>query len=341
MVSNFLSPNGTSRGACEELADRLSGAGWDVITTSEKRQRIRRLVDMVSTVWRCRKKYDVAQVDVYSGSAFVWAEAVCAVLKRLGKPYVLSLHGGGLPDFASRRSRRVSRLLRGASVVTTPSNFLLEGMARYRSGLTLIPNSLDIRDYEFRHRTSPRPHMIWLRSLHSVYNPIQAVQVLAAIRKDYPDAQLTMVGPDKGDGSRQAVQREADRLGVSDCLTLTGVIPKSEVPKHLAQADIFLNTPNVDNAPISVIEALGSGLCVVSTDVGGIPYLLEDGRDALLVPPRQADAMAAAVRRILSEPGLAGSLSQNARHKTERFDWSVTLPAWQGILQRACDQTNE
>lgn len=337
MVSNFLSPTGTSRGACEELADQLSGAGWDVITTSEKSQRIPRIADMVSTVWRCRKQYDVAQVDVYSGSAFIWAEAVCAVLRSLGKPYVLSLHGGGLPEFASTRSRRVSRLLRSAAVVTTPSNYLREGMSPYRSDLTLVPNSLDISGYAFRHRTNPQPNLIWLRSIHHIYNPVQAVQVLAAIREDYPDARLNMVGPDKGDGSRQEVEREARKLGVTSQLTITGVVPKADVPKQLAQADIFLNSANIDNTPISVIEALGCGLCVVSTDVGGIPYLLEDGHDSLLVPPRRPDEMAAAVRRVLSEPGLAGSLSENARRKTEQFDWSVTLPAWQQILEKAYD----
>ncbi len=338
MVSNFLSPNGTSRGACEELADQLAGAGWEVITTSEKSHRIRRLADMVSTVWRRRAQYDVAQIDVYSGSAFIWAEAVCAVLKSLGKPYVLSLHGGGLPQFACQHPKRVSRLLRGAAVVTTPSNYLLERMSSYRSDLTLMPNSLDIRHYQFRHRTNPQPNLIWLRSIHRIYNPVQAVQVLASICQDHPQARLNMVGPDKGDGSRQAVEREAERLGVMDRLTFTGVVPKADVPRQLAQADIFLNSANIDNTPISVIEALACGLCVVSTDVGGIPYLLDDQHDSLLTPPRQPDQMAAAVCRILDEPGLAGLLSGNARRKTEQFDWSVTLPAWQQILETAYHQ---
>jgi glycosyltransferase involved in cell wall biosynthesis len=88
----------------------------------------------------------------------------------------------------------------------------------------------------------------------------------------------------------------------------------------------------VDNTPVSVLEAMACGLCVVSTRVGGIPYLLQHGRDALLVPPNDPEAMAAAVRRVLTEPALAESLSHNARLKAEQFDWSAILPQWQALL---------
>ncbi len=332
MVSNFLSSRGTSRGVCEELAAHLSQSGNAVITTSSKSNKVARLADMIATTWRFRHQYDVAQIDIYSGSAFLWAEAVCAVLKMLGKPFVLSLHGGALPEFAERWPRRVKRLLAAASTVTTPSGFLREKMSAYRSDLTLIPNSLSIEKYAYRQRKQPKPNLIWLRSIHQIYNPVQAVDVLAGILPDFPDAHLTMVGPDKGDGSRQQVERRATDLRVREHLTLTGVVPKSQVPSYLQAPDIFLNTTNVDNTPISVIEAMACGLCIVSTNVGGLPYLLRDGEEALLVPPQDPQAMIAAVRRILSNPPVAALLSENARKKTEQFDWSNTLPAWQEVL---------
>jgi Glycosyltransferase len=93
-----------------------------------------------------------------------------------------------------------------------------------------------------------------------------------------------------------------------------------------------LNTSRVDNTPVSVLEAMACGLCVVSTNVGGISYLLEDGHDALLVPSNDPSAMAAAVHRILVEPSLAKHLSYNARKKSEQFDWSNILPQWEALL---------
>ncbi len=119
LVGNFLSAAGGSRGVCEELALRLPQTGCSVMTTSSKRPKLRRLADMVGTAWRQRDRYDVAQVDVFSGPAFFWAEAVCGTLRMARKPYVLTLHGGNLPLFSRRRQARVRRLLRSAAAVTT------------------------------------------------------------------------------------------------------------------------------------------------------------------------------------------------------------------------------
>jgi glycosyltransferase involved in cell wall biosynthesis len=88
----------------------------------------------------------------------------------------------------------------------------------------------------------------------------------------------------------------------------------------------------VDNTPVSVLEAMACGLCVISTNVGGIPYLLQDEHDALLVPSGDDGAMAKAVRRVLTEEGLADRLSCNARRKVEQFDWSYILPKWERVL---------
>jgi len=77
---------------------------------------------------------------------------------------------------------------------------------------------------------------------------------------------------------------------------------------------------------------MATGLCVVSTSVGGIPYLLEDGVEALLVPPRDPNAMAAAVERILRQPQLARSLSENGRKRVHEFAWDIVVPRWEELL---------
>lgn len=333
IVGNFLSAAGYTRQFCEDLAERLRAVGWSVVTTSHKPNRLARLVDMVVTTWRRRNEYEVAQVDVFSGPAFFWAEAVCWTLQRAGKPYILTLRGGNLPEFARRYPKRVSRLLNSATAVTTPSHYLLEQMKAYRQDIHLIPNALDLSCYRFRLRQRAQPRLIWLRSFHSIYNPTLAPRMLAQLISDFPNIHLMMVGPDKGDGSLQAVQRMTNGLGLNSHITFPGSVPKAAVPKWLNKGDIFVNTTNVDNMPVSVLEAMACGLCVVSTDVGGIPYLMEHERDALLVPPNDPKAMAKAVRRILTEPGLAEHLSANARCKAEQFDWSVILPQWERLLE--------
>jgi len=336
LVGNFLSQTGI-RSVCEDLAEHLSANGHPVFTTSRRKARSLRFVDMTSTVWQRRRRYSVALVEVYSGPAFLWAEAVCWLLRRSHKPYVLTMHSGNLPKFARRWPRRVQKLLCSASSVTTPSRYLLEEMSAYRPDLHLLPNSLRISRYTFRPRQHPLPRMIWLRAFHSIYNPSLAPKVLSIILKDFPGAELTMVGPDKGDGSYEVTRREAARLGVTDRMTLTGSIPKQQVPEWMNRGDVFLNTTNVDNTPVSILEAMACGMCIVSTKVGGISYLLEDGHDALLVPPDDPAAMAAAVHRILTEPALAERLSFNARKKVEQYDYSVILPQWEALVKTVAE----
>jgi glycosyltransferase involved in cell wall biosynthesis len=333
IVGNFLSSAGGNRGVCEDLANHLESNGWFVVRTSRRRFRPSRLVDMAVTPWRRRRAYSVAQVDVYSGPSFRWAESACWALRRAGKPYVLTLHGGSLPEFARRRPRRVMRLLRLADAVTAPSRYLAETMRPYRDDIRLLPNALDVAAAPFRHRDQPRPRLVWLRAFHEIYRPTLAVEVLARLKVRFPDVRLAMIGPDKEDGSLQRVKQLAAQLGVSDRLWLPGRISKSVVPSWLGEHDVFLNTTSVDNTPVSVQEAMACGLCLVSTDVGGLPYLLDHESDALLVPSGRADAMAAAVERILSEPALAARLSLNARKKAEGFDWSTVMPQWESLLQ--------
>lgn len=332
LIGNFLSGPAGSRGISEELADRLRASGWDVRTASHQRRKLLRLIDMAGAVWRGSRRKGIVHVDVFSGSAFLWAAAVVWLARLLGKPYALTLRGGRLPEFAARWPGTMRNVLGGARAVTVPSEFLRREMQPYRADLLLLPNPLDLRAYPFQKRERPSPRLVWLRAFDDIYNPALAPRVLARLLPEFPDASLTMIGPDKGDGSLSRTRIEAVELGVGDRVRFTGNIPKTSVGEHISCGDIFLNTTNVDNAPVSVLEALACGLCVVSTNVGGMPDFVRDGEEALLVPPDDADAMVQAVRRILSEPRLAERLSRNGRAKVQSMDWSAILPRWEAIL---------
>lgn len=332
LVGNFLSASLGIRFVCEDLAERLVALQWSVIKTSDKARRFRRLCDILSTVYRQRHCYDVSLIEVYSGLSFFWAEAAAWAIKSLGKPYVLSLHGGNLPPFARRWRGRVQRLLKGAQAITTPSLYLQSSMASLHDDIKYLPNGLDLPRYPFRLRTNPEPWLCWLRGVHRIYNPALAVDTLARLSSDFPGIRLNLIGPDKGDGALAEVQELARKLGVHRHLQIIGAVPKYQVPRELQESDIFLNTTNYESFGVSVMEAAAAGLCIVSTRVGEIPYLWQEEQNALLVPPNDPQAMAAAVRRLLTEPDLAARLSGNARQKAEQYDWSVIMPQWESLL---------
>jgi glycosyltransferase involved in cell wall biosynthesis len=332
LIGNFLSAENVSRQVCEELEVRLKARGWRVVSASRKRNRMWRLIDFAWTAWSRRREYDLAVVDVFSGAAFFWAETACAVIAAAGRPFALALHGGSLPQFAERHPRRVKRLLGRATAVTAPSRYLRDGLATARGDIQVLPNGLELSNYAYRVRTDFK-RLVWLRAFERIYNPGLAVDVLAELAPEFPDLSLTMVGPDK-DGSMHDVRSRAAQLGLRDRVEFPGRVPKTEVPRWLDRGDIFLNTTNVDNMPVSVIEAMACGLPVVSTAVGGVPYLIEHDKSGLLVPPSDPQAMADAVRRLLKERSLADRLARAARSKIEVWDWDVVLPQWEALLER-------
>ncbi len=332
MVSNYLASPRHNKNIWHSLSERLRQVGYEVLTTSSRENQLLRLLDMLWTAWARRNDYDLAQIDVFSGKAFIFAEACAGLLKCLRKPILLTLHGGGLPQFSRSHPRRVRRLLRSASLVVTPSPFLMNGFAQFRSDIRMIPNPINLDATKFRQRDHLKPKLIWVRAFHKVYNPTLAVKVTAGLRDRYPEVHLTMIGPDKGDGSLAEVMETAHRLGVTDHLTIIQGVPHDAIFSYLDQADIFINTTNYDTSPRSMVEAMANGLCVVSTDVGGIPYLAANQVEALLVPPGDEPKMIEAVELLLSDPHLAGQLSYQARKKAEQYDWPEILDNWEQLF---------
>ncbi|MCJ7693870.1 MAG: glycosyltransferase family 4 protein [Anaerolineaceae bacterium] len=334
IAGNFLSRKVGVRGAGEDLAEQLRLIGWNTITASSYPNRIIRLIDLLWTTLFQAKRYQVALVEVYSDLAFLWAEIVCIFLRILKKPYILTLHGGKLYQFAKKNQQRVRKLLTSAYTVTTPSRFLFDTFKDIRPDLNFLPNAIELGKYSYVLRETVSPNLIWLRSFHEIYNPVLAIETLIKVASDFPEIKLTMIGPDKKDGSLSEVLKRAQELNLSDKVYITGAIPKKDVSQFINRGDIFINTTNYESFGVSVLEAAACGLPIVTTNVGELSYLWKNDVDALLVAPNDPNAMADAVKRLLIEPGLANKLSQNARKKAELFDWSKILPQWDMVLKK-------
>src|SRR5262249_5639031 len=186
-------------------------------------------------------------------------EAVAWTFRRLKKPYVLTLHGGNLPDFSQRYPGRVRRLLASATAVTAPSGYLRQKMEGCCQNIRILPNALNLSSYPYQERGPARPKLVWLRSFHQIYNPVMAVRVIAALFRKYPAVELNMVGPDKADGSFERTKKELTKIGIEQRVKFAGQVSKKDVPRVLSEADIFLNTTSIDNTPVSVIEAMACG----------------------------------------------------------------------------------
>lgn len=318
----------------EALARHLADDGVEVVGVVSIRQgRASRLLDQVSAPLRWRRRADVVVVDVFSGRSFVSAEAAATAARMVGLPVVLVLHGGNLPAFAEGHRRRFEHLLASAAAVVAPSGFLAELSMRHGREATVIPNTVELAAATWRDRAPLRPQLLWLRSFAPIYNPTLAVEVVAALVADHPEVQLTMAGADKGE--RVATEARAHALGVADRISFPGFLDAAARDRALDRCDVLLNTNDVDNMPVSLLEAMACGLVVVTTDAGGIPAMVTDGVDAAVRPRGDAGALAAAVHDVLVDPALARRLAAGGRRRVEGLSWHEVGPAWHAVLAAA------
>jgi glycosyltransferase involved in cell wall biosynthesis len=329
-LGNKLSKHGFTPTSIETLGTFLSSK-YQVIYASDKLNPVLRLWDMVYTLIKNRKNIKVVLLDTYSSKAFYYALIISILARIINVKYIPILRGGNLPVRIDRSPFLSSIIFRNSLTNVAPSNYLKDKFKKKGYDVVFIPNNIPIKNYSFRKRDKFRPKLLFVRSFHHTYNPMMAVEVLKQLLTDYPEAKLGMVGPDK-DGTLKVVEQKIRELEIQDSVTIYGRLPKEEWIKLSKDYDIFINPTDFDNTPISVIEAMALGLPVVSTNAGGIPYLLSDGVNALLVPVKDKDQMENKVRMLLADNDLGIRLSENARKFVEGFDWEVVKNKWFSIL---------
>lgn len=311
----------------------LEQAGYLVTCVSSVPNRVLRMLDTVSTLLLRLGSTDVVVVETYSGLSFVLADVASCIARWFGRPVILVLHGGALPEFTARFPRWTRRVLGRASRLVAPSPYLARTAVRLGLEAHVIPNVVvRLSDYPYRRRGRLRPRMFWMRAFHEIYNPLMAVRVLARLRESYPDATLTMAGQDKG--MLDEVRRFAKARGLEKAVRFPGFLDYGGKVREAEDCDICINTSRIDNMPVAVIEACAIGMPVVATDVGGIRDLLTECETALLVPPDDDRAMADSVARLLGDESLAGRLSQNGRVLALRCSWEQVYPQWAGIFEK-------
>lgn len=330
---DMLSKHGRTPTFIETLGPMLRDH-YDIILRSEKMNPFARIADGVFTFLTNLPKIGVLMIDTYSATNF-WYTVLLSTLARVTKKkYILILRGGNL-SFRLENNWWLAKLVFGkAHALVSPSSYLKEVFEEKGFNVSYIPNFIPIENYTFRKRTNITPSLLWVRALQELYNPLLAVQILKELKVSHPTATLALVGPDK-DGSRERVWDKVLELDLEDSVKLTGKLSKAEWTALGADYDIFINTTNFDNRPVSVIEAMAIGLPVISTDVGGLPYLIEDGIDGRLVPPKNPDRFVQIIKEWIDEPGKALEMSIEARKKVENFDWSRIKGLWINLLDSA------
>lgn len=284
-------------------------------------------------LWRELRRADVVHVFSASYTSFLLAPVPAWLVARaLGRPVLINYHSGEAADHL-RRSRLARAVLHRAGATIVPSRFLVDVLAR--AGLTAeaIANVVDRERFRFRRRDRLRPRLLSTRNFEPNYNVACTLRAFARVQARYPHATLTVVG---SGGHEMALRVLATSLGLRG-VTFAGRVAPADMARYYDEADVYLQTPAVDNMPLSVLEAFASGLPVVSTDVGGVRTILTHGIHGLLAPPDDDAAVATQVCRLLDEPGLGDRLAEAARRETDAYVWDAVRTRWAAAYTRLAE----
>ena len=330
-LGNALSKHGYTPAMMETLAPKLAGK-HQLLSYSTKKNQLLRFLDIILAVIRHRRVTSLIIIDTFSTLAFWYFVAVATLCRFFAIPYIPVLRGGDLPARVARQSAFLNKSFAYAAVNISPSAYLKRGFDKLGYKTICIPNFLEMEKYPFKKRSALQARLLWVRAIHRIYNPGLAIRLVHALKDLYPDITLCMVGPDK-DGSLEKMIALARELNVEEKVRFTGKLSKADWINLSTDFDIFINTTDVDNMPVSVIEAMALGLPVVSTNVGGVPDLIDPDKDGLLVAKDNLEEFKSAVIQLLADPGLGVALSNAARKKAESFSWERVGPLWDEVIR--------
>ena len=270
------------------------------------------------------RRADVVHVFSASYTSFLLAPLPAILIAKLyGKPVVLNYRSGEAPNHL-RRSAIARWALRSVDLNVVPSPFLRDVFVGFGIGSQVVANVADLARFKYAPRNPLRPRIVSTRNFDALYNVSCTLRAFALVQAAYPDASLTLVGSGPQQGQLCAL---ASSLGLRN-VTFAGRIEQHEIHRYYADADIYLQTPAIDNMPGSVIEAFASGLPVVSTNVGGVSAILQHGVHGLLAPDDDDAGIAAQVIALLQQPEYARALAAAAFATCSNYEWPVVREKW-------------
>ncbi len=346
IVSPFPPPYGGMAIQAEKMVSLLKESGMKAIAIKtnadlpnslkfvSKVKGLRTVIGLFSFLNNLRKILPQVEIVYFlTGffNFFFWVTYPGLILIKLhGKKVILSARGGEARRFLQKYGLLVKPILKRVDAISAPSGFLKEAFKEVLGlDAAIVPNIADFNQFRFRQRNPIRPNLLVTRSLEGIYNVDIVIRAFKKIHDYFCESSLGIVG----DGSqRAALERLIAELNLTKHVTFYGKIEHTKIQDYYNQYDIFINASNVDNQPGVILEAFASGLPVVSTNAGGIPYMVKDGVTGLLAEKGDCEGLADKVIKLMLEPGLAARLAGNARKECEKYSWDSVKKALLPLL---------
>lgn len=266
---------------------------------------------------RMIRNYDVVHIHCCSNWGFLPAVLGVRYAKKNKKRTILTYHGGGAESFFRKNTRLISHVLRQTDQNIVLSGFLGSVFDRYQIPYTIVPNIIELDSSAYRERARLNPSFICIRSHERIYNIPCILKAFKLVLEKIPGAKLTLVG---GGSLHDELIQQVQEMGLKN-VVFTGRVDNSLIYSLLDQADIMVSAPTVDNMPVSLLEAMNAGLLVISSKVGGVPYIIRDLENGLLFPSNDHEALAQKMLWALDNQKRSLEIVEAAHTEVIKYNW--------------------
>ncbi|MBX7172022.1 MAG: glycosyltransferase family 4 protein [Pyrinomonadaceae bacterium] len=246
------------------------------------------------------------------------------IAKLFRKKTILNYHTGEAEEHLKNWKLTAKPTMKWFDKIVVPSKFLVDVFAKYGLHAEAIFNFVDTEKFKFRERKKLEPIFLSNRNFEPYYNVSCVIRAFAEIQKQFPEAKLLIAGF----GSEEKKLKDLAAELKLENVDFLGKIPNEEMPQIYDSADSYLNASLVDNMPLSLIEAFSAGVPVISSNAGGIPYLIEHEKNGLLVKMNDCQALAVESIKLLNDSVLAKNIIGQAKLESEKYEWQKVKKDW-------------
>lgn len=315
IIGNYQPNVGGISGQIEVLYQCLQKEGIDCAIFSIKGSLLKRLL-LFFKILRMARPYDVLHIHGCSEWGFLPIVYGVIVGKIWHKRIVVTYHGGGADEYFAKRPKFVRRWLKWADAVIVLNGYLEKVFKHYNIPCVVIPNIVELNEVPQR-VVHEGIRFISVRHLRPLYNIPCILQAYRQVREQYENCSLTILGQGP---EREELEQLVKKQHISD-VTFVGQVPNTEMMRYLSESDIMLSAPHIDNMPVSVLEAMNAGVLVISSRVGGVPYIIEEDKTGLFFTDDKVEELAEKMIWTIEHPKERENMAQKAQKEVQKYTW--------------------